>query len=167
MSRNYFHTRWNDQNWTDDGDRLRRVAIPFGEGEIGASIAYWFYEKSAKGSIDFRLALDFGGYHLSMWAGQSLREYHGPRCVPNLKRYTDQFLIDNYPLICRWYYQAVLKTIWRDTDPENPRFIPNLDPADVEAAYEYLKTIDQAVKAVEKDSSPRKRSGQMTISAEA
>ncbi len=167
MSRNYFHTRWNDQNWTDDGHLLRRAEIPFGDGTIGASIGYDYNEKSAEGTIDFRLDRQFGGYRLSVWSGQSLRMYHGPRCVPKLKEYTDRFLADHYPLICRCYYWAIQKTIWRDTDPRDPRFKPDLDSADVERAREYLKTIDQAVITVEKGPVCVKRSGQMALSAEA
>lgn len=164
MSRNYFHSRWNDQNWTDDGHLLRRAGIPFADVQIGASIGYWFYEKSAKGSIDYHIDQHFGGYHLSGWPSRSLRAFHGPRCVPRLKEYIDQFMAEHYPLICRWYYYEVYRLISCDTDPLDPRFKPDLDPADVERAYEYLKTIDQAVVTVENGPVRGKRAGQMALS---
>lgn len=170
MSREYHHARWNDQNWRDDGHCLRRASIPFFDTRIGAAVSYWPYDPhgpKATGSIDYSIDKRFGAYNLYGHVSHCLRDFHGEKCVPAMKEYIDRFITDQYPLICRWYYDEVYYFIQRDTDPKDYRYKKNLDPEDLERAREYLETVLQAVITVEKGPAPVKRSGQLTLSAEA
>lgn len=168
MSRNYYHARWNDQDWKDDGHCLRRAAVPFGDVQIGAHISYYPHETRAIGSIDYSVDLHFGGYNLYGSSSNYLREFHGPKCVPAMKEYINRFMVDQYALICRWYFDGVYYLIKRDTDPDDYSFKKNLNPEDLDRAWDHLEAIRQNVIAVEKGTAPApapvKRAGQMALS---
>lgn len=159
MSRNYYHSRWNDQNWKDDGHCLRRSAVQFGDVRIGASITYWVHEKRATGSIDYSIDKRFGAYTLYGDVSQGLREFHGPGCVTALKEYIDRFIIEHYPTVCRWAYDNVYYI------HQNPRYKIEIDPADNDLAWAFLESLHQDAIAVERGTAPGpvKRSGQMAL----
>lgn len=175
MSQNYFHSRWNDERWKDDGySGLKLTDWIYLDGErIGdARITYWRYEEPhATGDIEIPIDLHFGQYHMRADYGRSFQWIWGKGCIPKMKSFIERFIAENYPTICRWYYGDVYSTFLSNTDKYDRHFIKDLREEDIKAAQEHIERIYQAVVAVEKGTAPGpapvKRSGQLTLSAEA
>lgn len=155
MSRDYYHARWNNENWKDDGHCLRyRHSIKMGDIDIGtAHISYSpynMYGKTAHGTIDFHDRKQFGRYTFDVDSGHSLRQFHGPKCVPKMQEYIENFIKNNHAQICRWYHDELYYTMQRDNDKERKHY--RITPTDEEfkEVWDYVMSVEKLVVEVEK-----------------